>query len=131
MYKSGDHFVCGNDLYGGVPAFLIRSCQIRKQFTYVDIPIRETWNEPFEKHQDGLYRDPANPLMSLSDIGAISQMCRRKKAENWWSTTLSCRHTFRQADLARPTWWFTPLQNFLTDTVTASRRGSLHTQEQA
>ena len=42
MYKSGDHVVCGNDLYGGVPRLFNQVlANFGMQFTYVDTSDRE------------------------------------------------------------------------------------------
>jgi cystathionine beta-lyase/cystathionine gamma-synthase len=83
MYKSGDHVVCGNDLYGGVPRLFNQVlANFGMQFTYVDTSDAKNVERAIRKSTRMVYIEtPTNPLMSLSDIAAISQICRRKKVE--------------------------------------------------
>jgi cystathionine beta-lyase/cystathionine gamma-synthase len=83
MYKSGDHVVCGHDLYGGVPRLFNQVlATFGMEFTYVDTSDAKNVERAMRKNTRMVYIEtPTNPLMSLSDIAAISQLCRRKKAE--------------------------------------------------
>src|SRR6266404_2272344 len=83
MYKSGDHVVCGNDLYGGVPRLFNQVlANFGMEFTYVDTSDAKNVERAMRKNTRMVYVEtPTNPLMSLSDIAAIRQVCRRKKAE--------------------------------------------------
>ena len=83
MYKSGDHVVCGNDLYGGVPRLFNQVLtNFGMQFTYVDTSDPKNVERALRKNTRMVYIEtPTNPLMSLSDIEAISKICRRKKVE--------------------------------------------------
>jgi cystathionine beta-lyase/cystathionine gamma-synthase len=83
MYKSGDHVVCGNDLYGGVPRLFNQVlANFGMEFTYVDTSDPRNVERAIRKNTRMVYIEtPTNPLMSLSDIEAISQICRRKRAE--------------------------------------------------
>ncbi len=83
MYKSGDHVVCGNDLYGGVPRLFNQVlANFGMEFTYVDTSDAKNVERAIRKNTRMVYIEtPTNPLMSLSDIAAISQVCRRKKVE--------------------------------------------------
>ncbi len=83
MYRSGDHVVCGNDLYGGVPRLFNQVlANFGMEFTYVDTSDAKNVERAMRKNTRMVYIEtPTNPLMSLSDIAAISQVCRRKKVE--------------------------------------------------
>ncbi len=83
MYKSGDHVVCGNDLYGGVPRLFNQVlANFGMEFTYVDTSDPKNVERALRKNTRMVYIEtPTNPLMSLSDIEAISSICRRKKVE--------------------------------------------------
>jgi cystathionine beta-lyase/cystathionine gamma-synthase len=83
MYKSGDHVVCGNDLYGGVPRLFNQVlANFGMEFTYVDTSDARNVERAIRKNTRMVYIEtPTNPLMSLSDIAAVSQVCRRKKVE--------------------------------------------------
>jgi cystathionine beta-lyase/cystathionine gamma-synthase len=83
MLKSGDHVVCGNDLYGGVPRLFNQVLAgFGLEFSYVDTSDAENVGRAIRKNTQMVYVEtPTNPLMRLSDIAAISQICRRKKVE--------------------------------------------------
>src|SRR3979490_277227 len=81
--KAGDHMVCGNDLYGGVPRLFNQVLAgFGLEFSYVDTSDAENVGRAIRKNTRMVYVEtPTNPLMRLSDIAAISQICRRKKVE--------------------------------------------------
>src|SRR6202163_899744 len=83
MYRSGDHVVCGNDLYGGGPRLFNQVlANFGMEFAYVDTSDAKNVERAIRKNTRMVYIEtPTNPLMSLSDIAAISQVCRRKKVE--------------------------------------------------
>jgi cystathionine beta-lyase/cystathionine gamma-synthase len=81
MLKSGDHVVCGNDLYGGTPRLFNQVMSgFGLEFTYVDTSDAGNVERAVHKNTRMVYVEtPTNPLMRLSDLEAISAMCRRKK----------------------------------------------------
>jgi cystathionine gamma-lyase/cystathionine beta-lyase/cystathionine gamma-lyase/homocysteine desulfhydrase len=83
MYKSGDHVVCGNNLYGGTPRLFNQILTgYGLKFTYVDTSDVKNVARALRKNTRMVYVEtPTNPLMALSDIQAISGVCRRAKAE--------------------------------------------------
>ena len=83
MLKSGDHVVCGNDLYGGTPRLFNQVMTgFGLEFTYVDTSEAQNVERAIRKNTRMVYVEtPTNPLMRLSDLAAISQICRRKKVE--------------------------------------------------
>src|SRR4029077_8020042 len=83
MLKSGDHVVCGNDLYGGTPRLFNQvMTNFGLQFTYVDTSDAENVERAMRKNTRMVFVEtPTNPLMSVSDLQVISKICRSKKAE--------------------------------------------------
>src|SRR5271156_549343 len=83
VYKSGDHVVCGNNLYGGTPRLfnhVLTGYGI--EFTYVDTSDVRNVERAIRKKTRMVYVEtPTNPLMALADLEAISKVCRRKKVE--------------------------------------------------
>ena len=79
--KSGDHVVCGNDLYGGTPRLFNQvMANFGLEFSYVDTSDAKNVEPALRKNTRMVYVEtPTNPLMRLSDLAAISQICRRKK----------------------------------------------------
>jgi cystathionine beta-lyase/cystathionine gamma-synthase len=81
MLKSGDHVVCGNDLYGGTPRLFNQVMTgFGLEFSYVDTSDAKNVERAIRKSTRMVYVEtPTNPLMRLSDLAAISQICRHKK----------------------------------------------------
>ena len=82
MLKSGDHVVCGNDLYGGTPRLFNQvMSKFGLEFSYVDTSDAENVERAILRKKTGMVyvETPTNPLMRLSDLAAISAICRRKK----------------------------------------------------
>ena len=81
MLKSGDHVVCGNDLYGGTPRLFNQVLAgFGLEFSYVDTTDAKNVERALRKNSRMMYVEtPTNPLMRISDLKAISQICRRKK----------------------------------------------------
>jgi cystathionine gamma-lyase/cystathionine beta-lyase/cystathionine gamma-lyase/homocysteine desulfhydrase len=78
MYKSGDHVVCGHNLYGGVPRLFDQVLSgYGFEFTYVDTSDPKNVERAMRKNTRMVYVEtPTNPLMALSDIAAIAKVCR-------------------------------------------------------
>jgi cystathionine beta-lyase/cystathionine gamma-synthase len=83
MYKSGDHIVCGNNLYGGVPRLFDQVLSgYGFEFSYVDTSDAKNVERALRKTTRMVYVEtPTNPLMALSDIAAIAKICRSNKVE--------------------------------------------------
>src|SRR5258708_4095309 len=83
IYKSGDHVVCGNNLYGGVPRLFDQVLSgYGFEFTYVDTSDARNVERAIRRNTRMVYVEtPTNPLMALSDIEAIARITRRKKVE--------------------------------------------------
>src|SRR6266568_6087066 len=83
MYKSGDHVVCGHNLYGGVPRLFDQMLAgYGFEFTYVDTSNAKNVERAIRKTTRMVYVEtPTNPLMALSDIEAIGRITRKKKVE--------------------------------------------------
>src|SRR5438046_604645 len=83
MYKSGDHVVCGHNLYGGVARLFNQIlADFGMEFTYVDTSDVRNVERALRKNTRMVYVEtPTNPLMALSDIEAISKVCHRKKVD--------------------------------------------------
>ena len=82
-FKSGDHAVCGNDLYGGVSRLFNQVLtNYGLEFTYVNTSQAEQVERAIGKKTRMVYVEtPTNPLMTLTDIRAMSEICGRKKVE--------------------------------------------------
>src|ERR1041385_8970143 len=83
MYKSGDHVVCGHNLYGGVSRLFDQVLSgYGIEFTYVDTSNAKNVEGAILRSTRMVYVEtPTNPLMALSDIEAIGKITRRKRIE--------------------------------------------------
>ncbi len=81
MLQSGDHVVCGNDLYGGTPRLFNQVLSnFGLEFSYVDTSDAGNVERAIRKNTRMVHIEtPTNPLMRISDLSAISAICRRKK----------------------------------------------------
>src|SRR5437868_2326383 len=72
LLKAGDHLVCGNDLYGGVPRLFNQVlADFGLEFTYVDSSDVRNVERAIRKNTRLVYIEtPTNPLMTISDIAA-------------------------------------------------------------
>ena len=83
LLKSGDHVVCGNDLYGGTPRLFNQVLsRYGLEFSYIDTSDADNVERAIRKSTRMVYVEtPTNPLMRLSDLAAIGKICRQKKVE--------------------------------------------------
>ncbi|MGO9647515.1 Cystathionine gamma-lyase [Candidatus Sulfotelmatobacter sp. SbA7] len=83
MFRSGDHVVAGHNLYGGVPRLFNQILSgYGIEFTYVDTSDVKNVERAIRRNTRMVYIEtPTNPLMALSDIRAIADVCHKKKVE--------------------------------------------------
>jgi cystathionine gamma-lyase/cystathionine beta-lyase/cystathionine gamma-lyase/homocysteine desulfhydrase len=83
MLKSGDHVLAGHNLYGGTPRLfnqILRDFGV--EFTYVDTSDVRNVQKGIRRNTKVMFVEtPTNPLMAISDIRAISEVCHRKRVE--------------------------------------------------
>jgi cystathionine gamma-lyase/cystathionine beta-lyase/cystathionine gamma-lyase/homocysteine desulfhydrase len=81
--KSGDHVVCGNDLYGGVPRLFNQVlADFGLEFSYVDTTNAVNVERAIQRNTRFVYVEtPTNPLMAITDLRAVSTVCRSKKVD--------------------------------------------------
>jgi cystathionine beta-lyase/cystathionine gamma-synthase len=78
--KSGDHIVCSNNVYGGVPRLFNQVLtNFGLQFTYVDAGDTRAFEKAIRKNTKWIHLEtPTNPLMTLTDIEAISEIAHKR-----------------------------------------------------
>jgi cystathionine gamma-lyase/cystathionine beta-lyase/cystathionine gamma-lyase/homocysteine desulfhydrase len=83
MMKAGDHVVCSDNVYGGVPRLFNQIlANYGLEFTYVDTSNLRAVERAIQKNTRYVYVEtPTNPLMTLSDLAAISEIAHRRRAE--------------------------------------------------
>lgn len=81
LFKSGDHFVISEDLYGGT--FRLFNDTFKGfgiQSDFVDTTKIEEVKNAIKKNTKAIFIEtPSNPLMRVSDIEEISKICKEKE----------------------------------------------------
>jgi cystathionine beta-lyase/cystathionine gamma-synthase len=83
MLKSGDHVVCSDNVYGGVPRLFNQIlANFGLEFSYVDTSDLNAVERAIRRNTRMLYVEtPTNPLMTISDIAAISRLAHKRGAQ--------------------------------------------------
>jgi cystathionine gamma-lyase/cystathionine beta-lyase/cystathionine gamma-lyase/homocysteine desulfhydrase len=83
LLKSGDHVVCTNNVYGGTPRLFNQILtNYGLEFTYVDTSDVNAVGRAIRRNTRIVFVEtPTNPLMTLSDLKAISRIAHRRGAE--------------------------------------------------
>ena len=97
-YSSGDHVVCGSNVYGGTPRLFNQVfTRFGLRFTYVDTRRLEAVERAFEPGTRLLFLEtPTNPLMELCDLRACAEIAHRHGAE------MAVDNTFMSPYLQQP-----------------------------
>jgi cystathionine beta-lyase/cystathionine gamma-synthase len=83
MLKSGDHVVCSDNVYGGVPRFFNQvMANFGLEFTYVNTSDLKAVERAIRRNTKYLWVEtPTNPLMTISDIAALSEIAHKRGVE--------------------------------------------------
>ncbi len=114
MLKSGDHVVCGNDLYGGTPR-LFNSVMtgFGLEFSYVDTSDAGNVERAIRKNTRMVYVEtPTNPSDAVERSMRRSARSAARRKFRSWSTTHSCRRISSSHLRWGRTWWCTRPRNF-------------------
>ena len=98
LLKSGDHVICGENVYGGVPRLFNQiMANYGIEFTYVDTADPENVRRALRPSTRLVHIEtPTNPLMTLTDIRAVAEVCHQSGVE------LSVDNTFLSPYFQRP-----------------------------
>ncbi|WP_158750169.1 PLP-dependent aspartate aminotransferase family protein [Acidobacterium sp. S8] len=98
MLRSGDHVICGENVYGGT-ARLFNQIVVNYgiEFTYVDTSDVGAVRRAIKPETKLMHIEtPTNPLMTLTDIRAVADVCHERDVE------LSVDNTFMSPYFQRP-----------------------------
>ena len=98
MMKSGDHVVCSDNVYGGTSRLFDKVLvNYGLAFTYVDTTDVDAVRAAIRPETRLVHIEtPTNPMMSVTDIRAVADVCHAKGVE------LSVDNTFLSPYLQRP-----------------------------
>jgi cystathionine beta-lyase/cystathionine gamma-synthase len=76
LFKSGDHFVCANNLYGGSPRLMTRVYEpFGLKFTFVDMRDVTNVDRAITPATRLIYTEtPTNPMMHIVDLAALGDL---------------------------------------------------------
>ncbi len=98
LLKTGDHVICGENVYGGTPRLfnqIVAGYGI--EFTYVDTANQEALRQALRPNTKLVHIEtPTNPLMTLTDIRAVADICHEHGCE------LSVDNTFMSPYFQQP-----------------------------
>jgi cystathionine beta-lyase/cystathionine gamma-synthase len=101
MFKTGDHVICGSNVYGGTPRLfdhIIAHYGIA--FTYVDTTDAEQVRRAIQPNTRLVHIEtPTNPMMQVTDIRAIADICHQSADQR---IDLSVDNTFMSPYFQRP-----------------------------
>src|SRR5271156_463151 len=103
MLKTGDHVICGSNVYGGTPRLFNQIiARYGILFSYVDTTDLEQVRQAIKPATRLIHIEtPTNPLMQISDIRAIADICRERRAAGQ-AIDLSVDNTFMSPYFQRP-----------------------------
>jgi cystathionine beta-lyase/cystathionine gamma-synthase len=98
MMKTGDHIVCSDNMYGGTTRLFNQILvHYGLEFTYVDTSNAENVDRAIRATTKLVHIEtPTNPMMALTDIRAVADICHRHGVE------LSVDNTFMSPYFQRP-----------------------------
>jgi cystathionine beta-lyase/cystathionine gamma-synthase len=98
LLKTGDHVVCGENVYGGTPRLFNQiTAGYGIEFTYVDTADPEALRGALRPETRLVHIEtPTNPLMTLTDIRAVADVCHQHGCE------LSVDNTFLSPYFQQP-----------------------------
>ncbi|MBS1798454.1 MAG: PLP-dependent transferase [Acidobacteria bacterium] len=98
MMKSGDHVVCSDNVYGGTQRVFDKVlANYGLKFTYVDTSVAANVAAAITPATKLVHIEtPTNPMMAITDIRAVADICRAKGVE------LSVDNTFLSPYLQQP-----------------------------
>lgn len=106
LFRSGDHIVVTEDLYGGTCRLFDKIfCQFGLSFTYVDTSDTEAVQAAITPATKAVFVETlTNPLLKFADLPAISTICKEKSllliADNTFLTPYLLRPLDQGADIA-------------------------------
>jgi cystathionine gamma-lyase len=98
LLSAGEHVVAGDDLYGGTVRLFDRvMARLGIQFTYVDPTDPQRVADAIRPNTKLVWIEtPSNPLLKLTDIAAVADVCRQR------DVLLAVDNTFLSPVLQRP-----------------------------
>jgi cystathionine beta-lyase/cystathionine gamma-synthase len=98
MLRTGDHVICGENVYGGTPRLFNQVvARYGIEFSYVDTSDLENLRRAIRPETKLVHIEtPTNPLMTLTDVRAVADICHERGVE------LSVDNTFMSPYFQRP-----------------------------
>ncbi|MBI4040717.1 MAG: cystathionine gamma-synthase [Deltaproteobacteria bacterium] len=81
LFKTGDHILCCDDVYGGTYRLFTKVMKgYGLEFSFIDMTDLKNLDRAIQKNTKAVWvESPTNPLLKLMDIEKISAGCKKKK----------------------------------------------------
>ncbi len=101
LFKSGDHLLLGEDMYGGTYRLLDKIfARFGIRTSYVDTTNPDMVEVSIRENTKALlFETPSNPMLKLSDIKSLSQICRKNGVLSIVDNTLLTPYLQRPLEL--------------------------------
>ena len=82
LFRSGDHVICGDNVYGGTMRLMVRVYEaLGLEFSFVDMRQTENVVRTLRPNTRLVYCEtPTNPMMFLADLAAVADVCQARGA---------------------------------------------------
>ncbi len=79
LFKSGDHFICGNDVYGGtVRLFNYLKEHFRIDVSFISLASAEKIHQHLQPNTKAIWVEtPSNPLLNIVDLEQIASIAKK------------------------------------------------------
>ena len=79
LFKTGDHMLVGEDVYGGTYRVLTKLFhRWGLRYTFADIRPPARCEPPSSRHEGDFRGDPSNPTLKITDLAAMVQVARER-----------------------------------------------------
>ncbi|MEK7790085.1 MAG: cystathionine gamma-synthase [Deltaproteobacteria bacterium] len=101
LFKSGDHIICSDDVYGGTYRLFTKVLNHNGlEFTFVDMTDAQNIKKAVQKNTKAVWIEtPTNPMLKLVDLNAAISFCRSKKIVTIVDNTFMSPYFQRPLDL--------------------------------
>lgn len=81
LVKSGDHIIATNNVYGGTYRLFEKvMTNYNLEFSWIDTSNLDTLKNTIKENTKLVYLEtPTNPMLTLTDLRAVSELCRKHK----------------------------------------------------
>src|SRR5690606_3347441 len=91
LFKTGDHIICGDDVYGGTNRLFQRVLKdFGLEFSFVDLTNPQAYKDAFRANTKAVWVEtPTNPMLKVIDLEKTASIAREKGALTFCDNTFA------------------------------------------